>query len=61
MNIKIIGLMASASARGWRYFKIDIFVPEFASHASTHTSANFLSGSRVLQKNGDKFGWVKYW
>jgi len=51
---------ASASARGQRYFKIDIFAPEFAPQASTHTHANFLSGSREFYKNGDKFGWVKY-
>jgi len=39
---------ASASVKGWRYFKIDIFVPEFTPQISTH-------------KNGDKSGWVKYW
>jgi len=37
---------ASASARGQRYFKIDIFSPEFAPPISTHERTNFLSGSQ---------------
>jgi len=47
-----------------RYFKIDIFAPEFAPQVSTHTCANFypfLSEVESFTKNGDKFGWVKYW
>jgi len=45
---------ASASARGRRYFKIDIFAPEFALPISTHARANFLSGSQEFyKKNGD--------
>jgi len=52
---------ASASARGWRYFKIDIFAPEFTPLVSTHAHATFLCGSQEFIKNGDKFGWVKYW
>jgi len=41
---------ASASARGWRYFKIDIFAPKFAPQASTHAHANFLSRSQEFYK-----------
>jgi len=37
---------ASASARGQRYFKIDIFAPQ----VSTHTCANVLSRSREFYK-----------
>jgi len=36
---------ASASARGQKYFKIDIFAPKFAPPLSTHAYANFLSES----------------
>jgi len=48
---------ASASARGRKYFKIDIFSTEFAPPISTHACANFLSGSQefYFTKNGDKF------
>jgi len=41
---------ASTSARRWRYFKIDIFAPEFATQASTHTCENFLFGSQEFYK-----------
>jgi len=41
---------ASASARGWRYFKIDIFAPKFASQVSTHGRANFFRKSGILKK-----------
>jgi len=41
---------ASASTTGWRYFKIDIFAPKFIPQVSTHTRANFLSGSREFHK-----------
>jgi len=45
-----------ASASGDR--KIDVF----ACQVSTHAHANFLSRSQEFcKKNGDKFGWVKYW
>ena len=40
----------SASARGQRYFKIDIFAPEFVSPISTHTCAKFLSRSQKFYK-----------
>jgi len=46
---------------GDTYFKIDIFTPKFAPLISTHALANFLSESREFYKNGDKFGWEKYW
>jgi len=46
-------ISASASGDG----KIVIFTPQ----VSTHTCAKFLSRSREFYKNGDKFGWVKYW
>jgi len=57
-NIKMFGLkylvnFACASGDG----KIDIFIPQ----VSTHTCAKFLSKSQEFYKNGDKFGWVKYW
>jgi len=35
----------SASARGWRYFKIDIFAPEFTPQVFTHTREKILSES----------------
>ena len=41
---------ASTSARGWRYFKIDIFAPEYASQVFTHECANLLSGSPEFYK-----------
>jgi len=41
---------ASAFARGWRHFKIDIFAPKFAPPISTHARANFLSGSQEFYK-----------
>jgi len=40
---------ASALARGRRYFKIDIFVPEFVPQASLY-SHMCIQKSRVLQK-----------
>jgi len=52
---------ASALARGWRYFKIVSFAPEFAPSVSTHAHVTFLSESQGFTKNGDKFGRVKYW
>ena len=51
-------IFVSASARGWRYFKIVIFAHEFAPQVSTHTLANFLSRSQEFYKSGDKFGWL---
>jgi len=41
---------ASASARGQRYFKIDIFAPEFTLQVFTHTCEKFLSGSWEFYK-----------
>jgi len=41
---------ASASARGQRYFKKDIFALEFASQVSTPAPANFLSRSQEFYK-----------
>jgi len=41
---------ASVSARGQRYFKIDIFASMFAPPISTHTRANFLSGNQEFYK-----------
>jgi len=65
MNIKIIGLkdqiFAFASAKGQRYFKIDIFAPEFTPQVSTHAPANFYPEVESFTKNGDVFHWVKYW
>jgi len=60
MNIKMFVLkdlvnFAAVSALGDG--KIVIFVPQVV----THTRAKFLSGSQEFYKNGDKFGWVKYW
>jgi len=60
MNIKMFGLkdlvnFASASASGDR--KTVIFAPQI----TTYACANFLSRSQEFHKNGDKFGWVKYW
>jgi len=52
---------ASASARGRRYFEIDSFAPEFALPISTYACANFYLKVQSFMKNGDKFGWVKYW
>jgi len=37
--------------------KIEVFIPQ----VSIYTRAKFLSRSREFTKNGDKFGWVKYW
>jgi len=36
---------ALASAKRWRYFKIDTFAPEFAPQISTHAHTKFLSVS----------------
>jgi len=66
MNIKIIAWpegsnLASASARGQRYFKIDIFT--LSSHLRsllTHMKTFYLE-VKCFTKNGDKFCWVKYW
>jgi len=52
---------ASASTRGWSYFKIDIFAPKFAPQVSTHAHVNFYPEVESFTKNGDKFSWVKYW
>jgi len=52
---------ASASARGQRYFKIDIFAPKFAPQISIHVHANIYPEVKSFLINGDKFGWVKYW
>jgi len=38
-----------------------VFATEFIPPISTHACANFLFRSREFYKNGDKFGWVKYW
>jgi len=32
----------ASSARGWGYFKIDVFAPKFTSQVSTHACVNFL-------------------
>ena len=50
-------LVSSASAKGWRYFKIYIFRPKFAAQVSTHACVKFLSGSQEFYK---KLGWVKW-
>jgi len=42
---------AFASARRQRYFKIDIFTPEFAPQVSTHAHAYFLSRNQEFYKN----------
>jgi len=41
---------ASASGRGQRYFKINIFAPKFTSQVSTHAVQTFYPKSSVLQK-----------
>jgi len=41
---------ASASAKGQRYFKIDIFAPKFTPQVSALTCANFLSRSWEFYK-----------
>jgi len=44
---------SSASARGGRYLKIDIFAPEFAPQVSLLTyMQTLIQKSRVLQKMG---------
>jgi len=40
----------SASAKGQRYFKIDIFTPKFTPPVSTQAHANFLSISSEFYK-----------
>jgi len=40
---------------------MDIFAPEFAPPISTHARAFFYREVASFTKNGDKFGWVKYW
>jgi len=40
----------ASSARGQRYYKIDIFAPQFTPLISTCAHANFLSENQVLQK-----------
>jgi len=45
---------ASASGDG----KIDVFSPQTSTH--THEK-NFYPEVECFTKNGDKFGWVKYW
>jgi len=47
---------AFTSARGWRYFKIDIFASKFAPQVSTYACDIFLSRRWEFCKNGDKFG-----
>jgi len=41
---------APASARERRYFRIDIFAPEFAPQVSTTTGANFYPKVRFYKK-----------
>jgi len=56
-NIKIVSLkdhFVSALASERRYFKIDIFAPEFAPPISTHVVAIFYPEVMSFTKNGDK-------
>jgi len=52
---------ASASARRWRYYKIDIFTPEFAPQVLLTHVQTFCLEVESFTKNGDKFSWVNYW
>jgi len=52
-GLKNLVSFASASGDG----KIVIFAPQ----VSTHARAKFNLKVESFTKNGDKFGWVKYW